>query len=267
MPDAEIQSPPDFGYGRRDAAAGLNDAEAAIATRRSVRAFLPDRPVPKDLIERILNVAARAPSGTNVQPWHVTVVTGAAREAVSAAVHAKRDGGGAQEMGYNYYPVQWFEPYVSRRRKLGWDMYGLLGIAKGERDRTYRQHGRNFDFFDAPVGLFFHMDKRMETGSFIDMGLFLENVMVAARSHGLDTCPQAAWVDLYGHGEVRPRPSGGPYPDLRHEHGLRRHVRARQRALFRARARRRLHRLAGIRGLTPVAAEAAPERVKATAEI
>ena len=195
MPDADIQSPPDFGYGRRAPASGLNGAEAAITTRRSVRAFLPDRPVPKALIERILNVAARAPSGTNVQPWHVTVVTGAARAAVSAAVHAKRDGGGTQEMGYNYYPVKWFEPYISRRRKLGWDMYGLLGIAKGERDRTYRQHGRNFDFFDAPVGLFFHMDRRMETGSFIDMGLFLENVMVAARSHGLDTCPQAAWVD------------------------------------------------------------------------
>ena len=173
MPDAEIQSPPDFGYGRRDAAAGLNDADAAITTRRSVRAFLPDKPVPRDLIEHILNVAARAPS---------------------AAIHEKRDGGG-QELGYNYYPVKWFEPYISRRRKLGWDMYGLLGIAKGERDKTYRQHGRNFNFFDAPVGLFFHMDRRMETGSFIDMGLFLENVMVSARGHGLDTCPQAAWVD------------------------------------------------------------------------
>ncbi len=195
MPDAEIQPPPDFGYGRRDPAEGLNGAEAAIATRRSVRAFLPDRPVPKDLIERILNVAARAPSGTNIQPWHVTVVTGAARDRVSAAVHERREGGGGQELGYNYYPVKWFEPYISRRRKLGWDMYGLLGIARGERERTWRQHGRNFDFFDAPVGLFFHMDRRMETGSFIDMGLFLENVMVAARSHGLDTCPQAAWVD------------------------------------------------------------------------
>ena len=76
-------------------------------------------------------------------------------------------------------------------------MYGLLGIAKGERDKTYIQHGRNFDFFDAPVGLFFHMDKRLEVGSFLDMGLFIQSVMVAARSHGLDTCPQAAWVD-YG---------------------------------------------------------------------
>ena len=195
MPDAEIQSLPDFGFGRRDPAAGLNGADAAITTRRSVRAFLPDKPVPKELIEHILNVAARAPSGTNVQPWHVTVVTGAARDRIGAAIHERRDGGGGQELGYNYYPVKWFEPYISRRRKLGWDMYGLLGIAKGEREKTYKQHGRNFDFFDAPVGLFFHMDKRMEVGSFIDMGLFLENVMVSARGHGLDTCPQAAWVD------------------------------------------------------------------------
>jgi nitroreductase len=197
MPDAAEQiSPPDFGYGRRDPAPGLNGAEAAMTTRRSVRAFLRDKPVDRDLVERILNVAARAPSGTNVQPWHVTVVTGEVRDKVSAAVHAERDAGGKPGMGYNYYPVQWFEPYLGRRRKLGWDMYGLLGIAKGERDKTYAQHGRNFDFFDAPVGLFFHMDKRLEVGSFLDMGLFVQSVMIAARSHGLDTCPQAAWVDF-----------------------------------------------------------------------
>lgn len=195
MPDADIKSPPDYGYGRRDPADGLNGADAAITTRRSVRAFLRDKPVPKDLVEHILDVSARAPSGTNVQPWHVTAVAGAARDNVCAAVHAKRDGGGAQEMGYNYYPVEWFDPYVSRRRKLGWDMYGLLNIAKGEREKTYKQHGRNFDLFDAPVGLFFHMDERFERGSFIDMGLFIENVMISARGNGLDTCPQAAWVD------------------------------------------------------------------------
>ncbi|MCY4239082.1 MAG: nitroreductase [Rhodospirillaceae bacterium] len=195
MPDTYIQSPPDFGYGRRDPAAGLNDVEAAITTRRSIRAFLRDKPVPRGLIERILNVSARAPSGTNIQPWHVVAVAGDVRDEVCAAIHEKRDGGGGQEMGYNYYPVEWFEPYVSRRRKLGWDMYGLLDIKKGEREKTYKQHGRNFDFFDAPVGLFFHMDGRMERGSFLDIGLFIENVMVAARSHGLDTCPQAAWVD------------------------------------------------------------------------
>ncbi len=188
--------PPDFGYGRRAPVAGLNETEAAITTRRSVRAFLPDKPVDPKLIERILDVSARAPSGTNIQPWHVVVVAGEAKRRVSAAVHAARQAGGEPEMGYNYYPVQWFEPYLGRRRKLGWDMYGLLGISKGEREKTWVQHGRNFDFFDAPVGLFFHMDNRFEVGSFIDMGLFIENVMVAARAHGLDTCPQAAWVDF-----------------------------------------------------------------------
>ena len=195
MPDAEIQSLPDFGFGRRDPAAGLNGADAAITTR-PVGARLPARQAGAEGIDRAYpERGGRAPSGTNVQPWHVTVVTGAARDRIGAAIHERRDGGGGQELGYNYYPVKWFEPYISRRRKLGWDMYGLLGIAKGERDKTYRQHGRNFDFFDAPVGLFFHMDRRMEVGSFIDMGLFLENAMVSARGHGLDTCPQAAWVD------------------------------------------------------------------------
>jgi nitroreductase len=198
MPDAAEQiSLPDYGYGRREPAEGLNGAEAAISTRRSVRAYLKDKPVDQALIEKILNVAARAPSGTNVQPWHVIAVAGEVKQKVSAAVHADRDAGGKPGMGYNYYPVNWFEPYLGRRRKLGWDMYGLLDIAKGEREKTYQQHGRNFDFFDAPVGLFFHMDKRLEVGSFLDMGLFVQSVMIAARSHGLDTCPQAAWVD-YG---------------------------------------------------------------------
>lgn len=196
MPDADPQtSPPDFGYGRREPAPGLNGADAAMTTRRSVRAFLKDKPVAQQTIEHILNVAARAPSGTNVQPWHVAVVTGEMRQRVSAAVHEKRGEGGAPEMGYNYYPQQWFEPYLGRRRKLGWDMYGLLDIKKGEREKTFKQHGRNFDFFDAPVGLFFHMDDRLETGSFLDMGLFIQSVMIAARAQGLDTCPQAAWVD------------------------------------------------------------------------
>ena len=98
---------------------------------------------------------------------------------------------------YDYYPEQWISPFVDRRRKIGWDMYGLLGIAKGEHARMHRQHGRNFEFFGAPVGLFFTMDRSMRSGSLIDVGMFMQDVMVAARARGLDTCPQAAWLEWH----------------------------------------------------------------------
>jgi nitroreductase len=179
----------------RGGAARPMTADEAIATRRSVRAFLPD-PVPEATVRHILEVAARAPSGTNIQPWHVYVVTGAARERVSREVLAARDRGeGAWH--YTYYPKQWREPYLARRRKVGWDLYGLLGIRKGDKDRMWAHFGRNFTFFDAPVGLFFTLDVDMELGSWIDIGMFIENVMIAARGQGLDTCPQAAWVEYH----------------------------------------------------------------------
>lgn len=94
--------------------------------------------------------------------------------------------------GYEYYPTKWREPYLGRRRKLGWDLYGLLGIGKGEREKTKQQHARNFRFFDAPVALIFVIDDDLETGSWLDYGMFLQSVMLAARGFGLDTCPQAA---------------------------------------------------------------------------
>ena len=167
--------------------------DAAILSRRSVRAFKPD-PVPRETVTHILDVAARAPSGTNIQPWKVHVVTGEAKRRVTAAVAAVRDKG-PPRAEFNYYPVKWFEPYLGRRRKLGWDMYGLLGIGKGDKEKMWAQHGRNFAFFDAPVGLFFSMHRDLEVGSWLDMGMFLQNVMLAARGQGLDTCPQAAWIE------------------------------------------------------------------------
>jgi nitroreductase len=169
--------------------------DEAITTRRSVRAFLPD-PVPEATVRHILEVAARAPSGTNIQPWHVYVVTGEARERVTREVLEARDRGeGAWH--YTYYPKQWREPYLARRRKVGWDLYGLLGIKKGDKAGMWAHFGRNFTFFDAPVGLFFTLDVDMELGSWIDIGMFIENVMIAARGQGLDTCPQAAWVEYH----------------------------------------------------------------------
>lgn len=168
-----------------------------IASRRSIRAFLPE-PVPRATIERIIATAARAPSGTNTQPWHVHVLTGAARERLVAAVCAAFDAGGDEhQYEYDYYPNEFFEPYLSRRRKIGFDLYGLLGIAKGEKEKMKAQHRRNYTFFDAPVGLMFTIDRRMGRGSWLDYGGFMQNVMLAARALGYDTCPQAAWLQFH----------------------------------------------------------------------
>ena len=166
---------------------------AAITSRRSIRAFLPT-PVARETVERILDIAARAPSGTNMQPWRGYVLTGAPLKRLSAALVAEAMAGTPVEAEYRYYPETFFEPYLSRRRKVGWDLYGLLGIGRGETERMRRQHARNFAFFGAPVGLIFTIDRRLEIGSWLDYGIFLGNVMTAARGMGLDTCPQAAFA-------------------------------------------------------------------------
>lgn len=174
--------------------------EDAITSRRSVRAFL-DRPVPRETVERILRVAARAPSGTNMQPWKAYVATGERLAAVSAAALAQHDRLDFDQ-DYKYYPDAFFEPYRTRRKTVGVGLYALLGIEKGDVPAMHAQHGRNFRFFDAPVGMIFTMDRRMEIGSWLDLGMFLQNIMVAARGRGLDTCPQAAFAGV--HGAIRP---------------------------------------------------------------
>jgi len=145
-------------------------------------------------------VASRAPSGTNTQPWKVHVLTGAAREGLSRRIRQAYDDPAERASHteeYAYYPVQWQSPYVDRRRKVGWDLYGLLGIGKADKARMHEQHGRNYEFFDAPVGLIFTIDRVMQQGSWLDYGMFLQNVMVAARARGLDTCPQAAFTQFH----------------------------------------------------------------------
>lgn len=166
---------------------------AAITSRRSIRAFL-DTPVPQETVERILDIAARAPSGTNMQPWRGYVLTGAPLGRLSEALVAEALAGTKVEAEYRYYPEAFFEPYLSRRRKVGWDLYGLLGIARGEAEKMRRQHAKNYTFFGAPVGIVFTIDRRLEIGSWLDYGIFLGNVMTAARGFGLDTCPQAAFA-------------------------------------------------------------------------
>jgi LAO/AO transport system ATPase len=168
--------------------------DRAIVSRRSVRRFLP-RAVARETVEQILSVARHAPSSTNTQPWRVHALAGAAKDRLCEAVGAAYDAGDAAPE-YRYYPAQWFEPYLARRRKLGWDLYTLLGIGRGDKAAMHEQHRRNFLFFDAPVGLIFTIDRRLERGSLLDYGMFLQNFMVAARARGLDTCPQASWTDF-----------------------------------------------------------------------
>ncbi|WP_288379555.1 nitroreductase [uncultured Massilia sp.] len=173
--------------------------DAAITSRRSIRAFL-DRPVERADIERILDVAARAPSGTNTQPWKVYVLTGQARtRLVEAILRVNADPQQAKEHTeeYAYYPREWTSPYIDRRRKVGWDLYSLLGLTRDNKAGMAAQHARNYGFFDAPVGLIFTIDRIMEQGSWLDYGMFLQNIMVAARGRGLDTCPQAAFTQYH----------------------------------------------------------------------
>jgi nitroreductase len=174
-----------------------NTVLAAIETRRSVRGFRPD-PVPRDIVERILIAASRAPSATNTQPWRVHVLTGGARQRLSEAILAER-ATGAEEPApeYMYYAPGLRDPYLARRRALGWSLYGLLGIAKGDRAASRAWHDRNFDFFGAPVGMIFTLDRDLGLGAYLDLGMFMQNIMVAARGFGLDTCPQAAFAGYH----------------------------------------------------------------------
>jgi nitroreductase len=173
--------------------------DAAITTRRSLRAFLPTA-VPRESIEQILEVGARAPSGTNTQPWKVYVLTGESRASLSRKIVAAYDDPierATHTEEYAYYPTEWKSPFIDRRRKVGWDLYSLLGIAKTDKTRMHAQHRRNYEFFGAPVGLMFTISRTMRQGSWLDYGMFLQSIMVAARGRGLDTCPQAAFTQFH----------------------------------------------------------------------
>ena len=177
----------------------VNAVDQAIENRQSIRDFLPT-PVPRDTITHLLELAARAPSGTNTQPWKVYVLQGDMRNSLVQKVCAAGDAirvnpalASEYKEAYDYYPEKWVSPFIDRRRENGWGLYGLLGITKGDKDKMHAQHQRNFQFFDAPVGLMFTIDKVMGRGSLIDYGMFMQTLMIAASGHGLSTCPQAAW--------------------------------------------------------------------------
>lgn len=184
---------------------GLTEQEIvdeAILTRRSVRAFLPT-PIEPSVIRDILEVARWAPSGTNMQPWRAYVVAGEVKDRIADSI--LNSGIRAEKIEwdeYKYYPDQFFEPYLTRRRTVGFALYNSLGIGRREVERMRAQHDRNFVFFDAPVGLLFTIDRRLNKGSWMDLGMMLENVMIAARGRGLHTCPQAAFAPY--HKQIRP---------------------------------------------------------------
>jgi nitroreductase len=175
----------------------------AIRSRQSVRAFLPT-PVGRSTVEELLQLAARSASGSNIQPWRVRVIAGDVKAQLTQAIFdaVARDGFEPYQREWNYYPVRWREPFLGRRRKIGWDMYNLLGVAKGDFEGTQQARMRNYEFFGAPVGMMFTLDEDLEIGSWLDLGIYLGSLMIAARAYGLHTCPQAAFADF--HSVIRP---------------------------------------------------------------
>ena len=176
---------------------GPEAVDHAIMSRRAVRAFLPD-PVDPALVRHLLTVAAQSPSGTNMQPWRVRVIGPETRARLEPALIAALDSPdlpAAEE--YRYYPETFREPYQSRRRKVGWDLYGLLGVKKGDLEGMKRQTAANLRFFGAPVALMVTIDRDLEIGSWLDLGMFVQSILIAAQGHGLNSCPQAIFARFH----------------------------------------------------------------------
>jgi len=176
----------------------INDA---IKQRHSTRAFL-DKPVSHEQINRILDTARYAPSGVNTQPWQVAVVSGESKHQLQAAIQEAFHSGIPSKIAYHYYPKTWLPIYKQRRRECGLQLYSSLNIAKEDTNRRQAQWLANYRAFDAPIMLLFFIEPEMETGSFLDYGMFLQNIMLAALDEGLATCPQAAlaeYPDIVNH--------------------------------------------------------------------
>lgn len=168
------------------------DVFEAARTRRSIRGYKAD-PVPRDVVREIVAVGRHAPSGSNIQPWRVHALTGATLRRVGEAIRrAFLSDEPGHKRDYNYYTDPIYEPYLARRRQCGWGLYGTLGIARGDREKSRAYRATNYNFFGAPVGLIFTIDRKLEKGSWLDYGMFLQTLMLAARASGLHTCPEAA---------------------------------------------------------------------------
>jgi nitroreductase len=166
----------------------------ALEQRKSTRAFL-GKEVQQETINTILNAARHAPSGTNTQPWQVAVVTGEAKIRLQTKIEGAFRAGDKGKADYTYYPDEWQQPYASRRKECGLLMYKTLGITREDKERQVNQWAANYRAFDAPVLLLFFMDEVLQTGSYIDYGMFLQSVMLVAVDQGLATCPQASIAD------------------------------------------------------------------------
>ncbi|RKZ67927.1 MAG: nitroreductase [Gammaproteobacteria bacterium] len=171
----------------------MNTTEA-ICDRISTRAYL-DKAVSNETIIKILDTARWSPSGTNTQPWKVAVVQGKTKQAITDAFLNANKNGIKPNPDYEYYPTEWVEPYKDRRFKCGMDLYKALEIGREDKEKRVEAALANYRFFDAPVTLFFFIDKIMCKGSWFDMGMFLQSVMLAAREQGLGSCPQASTSD------------------------------------------------------------------------
>lgn len=170
----------------------MNVSEA-IKSRITVRQFL-DKPVAEQTVRDIIETAKRAPSGGNLQPWTVHVLKGDPLTALISDIEEKLKSGVTEEPEYNVYPPELVDPYKTRRRIVGQQLYDLIGVPRSDTPGKLKQLARNFRFFDAPVGMFFVLHRQMEIGQFADVGMFMENIMLLAREYGLDTCPQEAWA-------------------------------------------------------------------------
>ena len=168
------------------------DVFAAARTRRSIRAYKSDRVAP-DTLREIVALGGRAPSGSNIQPWCVHVLTGATLQRVGTALkQAFLTGEPGHQRDYKYYTDPIEEPYLARRRQCGWGLYGTLGIGRGDHAKSKAYRATNFNFFGAPAGLVFTIDRQLERGSWLDYGMFLQTIMLAARARGLHTCAEAS---------------------------------------------------------------------------
>lgn len=166
----------------------------AIKQRQSIRAY-QDRAVEGEKITRILDAARHAPSGVNTQPWQVAVVSGESKQQLQQKLEDAFRNGEKSQMAYQYYPVSWEPPYKARRLACGLALYGALEIGREDKQRQLDQQAANFRSFDAPVMLLFFMDPNMSTGSYLDYGMFLQSIMLAAEEEGLATCPQASLAE------------------------------------------------------------------------
>jgi nitroreductase len=168
------------------------NVDEALKRRTSVRAFKPE-PVSEALVRDILEVARFAPSGGNLQPWRVIAVTGAEKDAIIALAKANLPG---DEGAYPVYPANLWEPYRSRRFKVGEDMYAILGIPREDKAARLMHLAKNFEFFGAPCALFFVTDTRMGHGQWAHLGMFMQSIALAALERGVSSCMQEAWARM-----------------------------------------------------------------------